>query len=246
MLRRTLLALFLCAGPAAADTALVAVAANYATAAETQAAAFSAASGHQITLTTGSTGKLYAQIGEGAPYDALLSADAATPARIEAEGAGVAGTRFTYAVGALALWSPDPARIGADPLAALTDPGLRHLAIANPDLAPYGVAAKQALEALGLWQTVQPRIVTGENIGQTNAMVASGAAEAGFVALSAVADDTGGSRWLVPQDLFQPIRQDAVLLAHGAGNPAARGFLDWLKTPEAQAINTRFGYAAAP
>jgi len=246
MLRAPLIALLFCATPAAGEMALVAVAANYAGAAEAQAQAFAAASGHQITLTTGSTGKLYAQIGAGAPFDVLLSADAATPARLEAEGAAVAGTRFTYALGALVLWSPDHALIGADPVAALASPDLRHLAIANPALAPYGVAAEQTLEALGLWQQVQGRLVMGENIGQTYAMVASGAASAGFVALSAVVSEDQGSRWLVPQELFQPIQQDAVLLRHGANNAAARGFLDWLKTPQAQTISASFGYAALP
>lgn len=245
MLRAVVLTVLLIPGAAAAETALVAVAANYAGAAEAQARAFFAASGHEITLSTGSTGKLYAQILAGAPFDVLLAADAASPQMLEAAGAGAAGTRFTYALGALVLWSPDPARIGADPVAALRDAGLRHLAIANPDLAPYGAAARQALEALDIWQAVQDRIVQGENVGQTHALVATGAAEAGFVALSAVPPEAGGSRWQVPQALFAPIRQDALLLAHGAGNPAARGFLDWLQGPQAQQINAAFGYGAA-
>lgn len=244
-MRRALLALLLLAAPANAETALVAVAANYAAAAEAQAEAFAAASGHTITLTTGATGKLYAQIGAGAPYDALLSADAATPARLEAEGKGVAGSRFGYATGALVLWSPDPAQIGPDPVASLDAPGLRHLAIANPDLAPYGAAARETLQALGQWEAMQGRLVMGENIGQTYSMVATGAAEAGFVALSALLAEPGGSLWRVPQELFRPIRQEAVLLAHGAENAAAIGFLAWLKTPEAAAINARFGYGGA-
>lgn len=235
----------LLATPAHAETALIAVAANYAAAAEAQGAAFAAASGHQITLTTGSTGKLFAQIDAGAPYDAMLAADAATPARLEADGHAVAGTRFAYATGELVLWSPDPARLGADPVASLSDPGLRHLAIANPDLAPYGVAARETLQSLGLWDVLQPRLVLGENVGQAYSMAATGAASAGFVAASAVVGDGIGSRWQVPQALHAPIRQDAVLLAHGAGNAAVTGFLAWLKTPEAAAINARFGYGAA-
>jgi len=150
MLNPRLFALLFFATPAAADTALFAVAANYATAAEAQAAAYKVVSGHDIQLTTGSTGKLYAQIGAGAPFDAMLSADAATPERLEAEGLAVAGSRFTYALGALVLWSLDPALIGPDPMVTLTNPDLHHLAIANPELAPYGVAAKQALDSLGL------------------------------------------------------------------------------------------------
>lgn len=245
MLNARLLALLFFATPAAGDTALFAVAANYATAAEAQAAAYKAASGHDIQLTTGSTGKLYAQIGAGAPYDAMLSADAATPARLEAEGQAVAGSRFTYALGALVLWSPDPALIGPDPAVSLTDPRLRHLAIANPELAPYGIAAQQALQSLGLWGVLTAQMVLGENIGQTYAMVATGGAEAGFVALSALAGDMQGSRWQVPQELFEPIRQDAVLLLHGADNAAAKGFLDWLASPAAEPINATFGYATA-
>lgn len=245
MFRTLILAVLLMPGAALAETALVAVAANYAGAAQAQALAFGSASGHEIALTTGSTGKLYAQILAAAPFDILLAADATTPAKLEAAGAGVAGSRFTYALGALVLWSLDPGRIGADPGAALRDPGLRHLAIANPELAPYGTAAQQALQALGEWEALQGRIVMGENVGQAHALVATGAAEAGFVALSAAPPEAGGSRWLVPQALFAPIRQDALLLAHGAENPAAQAFLDWLKTSEAQAINAAFGYGVA-
>ncbi len=245
MLNPRLFALLFFATPAAADTALFAVAANYATAAEAQAAAYKVVSGHDIQLTTGSTGKLYAQIGAGAPFDAMLSADAATPERLEAEGLAVAGSRFTYALGALVLWSLDPALIGPDPMVTLTNPDLHHLAIANPELAPYGVAAKQALDSLGLSDGLIAQMVVGENIGQTYAMVATGGAEAGFVALSALAEDTAGSRWQVPQELFEPIRQDAVLLVHGADNAAARGFLEWLASPAAEPINASFGYANA-
>jgi len=232
---------------ARADTALAAVAANFAETAEALLPAFREATGHDVQLTTGSTGKLYAQIGAGAPFDLLLSADAATPARLLDEGNAVAGTAFTYAMGRLTLWSADPDRIGADGRAALKDPDLRFVAIANPDLAPYGVAARETLQSLGLWETLQPGIVMGQNIGQANAMVATGAAEVGFVALSAVLSPrtgTNGSRWDVPQELFAPIRQDAVLLRHGADNPAAQAFLDHLRTPGAAAVIDRFGYGA--
>jgi molybdate transport system substrate-binding protein len=235
------------AGPLAAraDSALAAVAANFAETAGALLPAFRETTGHDVQLTTGSTGKLYAQIGAGAPFDLLLSADAATPARLLEDGKAVAGTDFTYAVGRLTLWSPDPDRIGADGRAALKDPDLRFVAIANPDLAPYGVAARETLQSLGLWEVLQPRIVMGQNIGQTNSMVATGAAELGFVALSAVLSPrtgTKGSRWDVPQELFAPIRQDAVLLRHGADNAAAQAFLDYLRTPGAAAVIERFGY----
>src|SRR6056297_3889884 len=233
---------------ARADTALAAIAANFAETAEALVPAFREATGHDVQVTTGSTGKLYAQIGAGAPFDLMLSADAATPARLLDEGNAVAGTDFTYSMGRLSLWSADPDRIGEDGRAALEDPELRFVAIANPDLAPYGVAARETLQSLGLWETLQPKIVMGQNIGQTHSMVATGAAEVGFVALSALLGSrsgNSGSRWVVPQDLFEPIRQDAVLLDHGAENEAARAFLDFLRTPEATEVIGRFGYRAA-
>ncbi len=230
---------------ARAGTALAAVAANFVETAEVLLPAFRAATGHDLQLTTGSTGKLYAQISEGAPFDLLLSADTATPARLLAERNAVEGTDFTYALGRLALWSADPERIGEDGRAALEDPALRFVAIANPDLAPYGVAARETLQSLGLWDALQPKIVMGQNIGQTNSIVVTGAAELGFVALSAVLSPrtkNKGSRWDVPQDIFTPIRQDAVLLNPGVDNAAARAFLEFLRSPEAAEVIDRFGY----
>lgn len=243
----TLFAATLIARPIAAqaETALAAVAANFAETAEALLPAFRESTGHDLELTTGSTGKLYAQIGAGAPFDILLSADAATPARLLDEGNAVAGSAFTYAVGRLTLWSTEPSRIGGDGRAVLEDPNLRFVAIANPDLAPYGVAAREALTSLGLWDALQPKVVMGQNIGQTNSMVASGAAEVGFVALSAVLSprtENKGSRWDVPQEMYAPIRQDAVLLNPGADNAAAQAFLDFLRTPEAAEVIDRFGY----
>ena len=235
----------LTATSAHADEALVAVAANFAGAVEAIGAEFSKDTGHTIQVTTGATGKLYAQIGEGAPFAILLSADAKTPAKLEEESKAVAGTRFTYAVGKLSLWSADPGRVGADPKAALTASDTLHVAIANPDLAPYGVAAREALTALGLWETIQPKIVMGENIGQTFSMVDSGAAQMGFVATSAVeapGKEPKGSRYDVPQELFKSIRQDAVLLKAGTGNAAAIAFLDYLKGDKAKGIIASFGY----
>jgi molybdate transport system substrate-binding protein len=158
----------------------------------------------------------------------------------------VPGSRFTYATGRLSLWSADPHRIGEDAAAALTDPGTLYIAIANPDLAPYGVAAREAMQSLGVWDEVQAKIVMGQNIGQTFSMVASGAAQVGFVASSAL-DGPGiaprGSRLDIPQEIFTPIRQDAVLLKAGADNPAAVGFMDFLGDETARDIARSFGYA---
>ena len=230
---------------ARADEALVAVAANFAGAVEAIGKQFTKDAGHTLQVATGATGKLYAQISEGAPFAILLSADAKTPARLEEEGHAVPGTRFTYAVGKLSLWSADADRIGADPKAALTAPTTLHVAIANPDLAPYGVAAHEALTAMGLWETIQPKIVMGENIGQTFSMVDAGAAQMGFIATSAVeipGSAAKGSHYDVPQELFTPIRQDAVLLKAGEGNKAAIAFLEYLKSDKARTIIASFGY----
>ncbi len=235
-------------GAARAEDTLVAVAANFAEVVDALQPDFGQATGHRLTAITASTGTLYAQIARGAPFDVLLSADVRTPERLAAEGAGVPGTRFTYAVGRLTLWSSDPARIAGDGAAALRDPELRHIAIANPDLAPYGVAAREALRSLGLWEALRPKLVMGQNIGQTHSMVATGNAALGFVALSAVVSPRAkvrGSRWDVPQKLYSPIRQDALLLRAGAGNAAARAFLDFLKSAEAQAVIKRYGYGLA-
>ncbi|MFM2355766.1 MAG: hypothetical protein RLZZ528_1502 [Pseudomonadota bacterium] len=227
--------------PAGAGEALVAVATNFANAAETLAAEYEAESGDRITFTAGATGKLYAQITQGAPFDAFLSADQKTPARIEAEGAGVAGTRFAYATGTLALWSADPARDLSDPVAALT--GATHVAIANPELAPYGQAAVETLAHLGVSEAVAAKIVTAENIGQAYSLVATGAADIGLVASSSViAGGNLGAVWPVPADHHGPIRQDAILLVHGKDNDAARGFLAYLASDAAARTIAAFGY----
>ncbi|MEC9346511.1 MAG: molybdate ABC transporter substrate-binding protein [Pseudomonadota bacterium] len=231
--------------PARAGETLVAVAANYAAAARATAELFAEHGGHQAIITTGSTGKLFAQIAAGAPFEVLLAADTATPERLEREDLAVQGSRFTYATGRLALWSADPAAIGSDGRAVLASDAYRHIAIANPDLAPYGVAAREALRAMGLWDLVQPRIVMGQNIGQTFALVRSGNAELGLVAWSALRElekDESGSTWVVPSGLHPPIRQDAVLLTRGADNPAARAFLAFLRGTDARAIAADYGY----
>ncbi|GAB4360531.1 MAG: molybdate ABC transporter substrate-binding protein [Immundisolibacter sp.] len=240
------LALCLLLGPATsasvgAAEATAAVAANFAAAMERLESAFEQASGHRLTVVFGSSGKLAAQVQQGAPFDVFLSADVERPVALQAAGFALPDSRFTYAIGRLALWSPDPQAFN-DGAAYLATGRFRHLAIANPALAPYGKAAQQALQALGVWAAVQDRIVRAGNIGQTYAMVAGGATQAGFVALAQLTDDTPGSRWPVPQELHAPIRQDAVLLLHGRDNPAARAFLDYLRSPPARAVITAQGY----
>lgn len=248
MLKRLIVAAVLAVAttlPARAGEVLVAVAANFAEVVEELKPAFEKSSGHTLQATTGSTGKLYAQIKAGAPFQLLLSADAKTPELLESENAGAPGSRFTYAVGKLTLWSSDPSRISADGAFALRASDVRHIAIANPDLAPYGAAAREVLQALGLWDTLKSKIVMGQNIGQTHAMVATGNAQLGFVALSAVLGPRAtdkGSRWDVPQNLFKPIQQDVILLNAGRGSDAAVAFLAFLKTPEARAVIERYGY----
>lgn len=243
MVMRFLLALALLLAPAAAqaETALIAVAANFAKPAERLIQGFAAESGHQIEVSTGSTGNLAAQIRNGAPFTLFLSADERRPAELEAEGLAVAGSRFTYAVGKLVLWGPDPRWVVIDPATSLNDPELKRLAIANPELAPYGRAAEEVLTALGVWEAVEPKLVRGEDIAQTYQFVASGNAELGFVALSQVLD-ASGSRWEVPQDLYTPIRQQAALLKRGEGNAAAKAFLDYLRSEPAREVLRAAGY----
>lgn len=229
---------------AKADTALVAVAANFADAAKAIEAAFEAGDTHQIDITTGATGKLYAQVKAGAPFDILLSADQKTPQNLAAEGLAVGGSGFTYAIGKLALYSSDATLLaGKDGAAVVAEGKFRHLAVANPELAPYGAAADAFLKSLFLKERVQDRIVTGENIGQAFTMVQTGAAELGFVAYSQVLKEgAAGSFWLVPQSLYPSIKQDAVLLQHGADNAAAKAFLAFLKTDAALAVMHAHGY----
>ena len=229
--------------------AIVAVAANFTVVVRELTPAFEEQSGHTLAVVIGSTGKLYAQIKNGAPFQILLAADQARPERLEAEGGAVAGTRFTYAVGRLTLWSADPGLIGGDPRAVFASEKVKHIAIANPELAPYGIAAKETLQWLGLWEALQAKIVMGENIGQTFTMVATGNAEAGFVALSAVLAQEAraggvqkGSRWDVPAEAYSPIRQDAVLLKAGENSEAAKAFLSFLRSDAALAVIKRYGY----
>ncbi len=222
----------------------VAVAANFTAPAQQIAAEFERQTGHRAALSFGATGKFYAQISNGAPFEVFLSADDTTPAKLEKEGQTVAGSRFTYAIGALALWSARTAFVDAQG-EVLQSGSFKHLAIANPKTAPYGAAAIETLTRLKLLDAIQPKFVQGENIAQTFQFVSTGNAELGFVALSQITKDgklTGGSAWIVPGDLHEPIRQDAVILARGQDNPATAAFMDYLKTPRAHAIITFFGY----
>lgn len=242
---RPFLALVLCViGLAAqAETATVAVATNFLPLAQRLGADFGAASGHDLVFVGGATGKLAAQIRAGAPFELFLSADADAPAKLERDGLAVAGTRATYATGRLVLWAP---RGGPQDSARDILQAAQHVAIANPDLAPYGRAARQAIAHLGLTALTKGKIVTGQNIGQTFALVQSGAAGAGFVAAAATLDPPlPGRLWPVPQDAHDPIRQDAVLLARGRDNAAAQDFLAYLLAPGTQAAIAAAGYAVA-
>ncbi|MBF0261012.1 MAG: molybdate ABC transporter substrate-binding protein [Magnetococcales bacterium] len=241
---RIFVALLLMGDVAHAAEVRVAVAANFSTPAQQIAAAFTAATGHKVTLSAGSTGKLYAQIKNGAPFDALLAADAETPAKLETEGVGVAGSRFVYATGRLILWSKRAGWVD-DQGEVLAKGAFEHLAIADPKLAPYGAAAIEVLEKRGLLETLRPRFVQGENIAQVHPFVVSGNAELGFLALSQVMREgkiTEGSAWIVPAGLHRPIHQEAILLTKGRNNPAARDWLDHLRGEMARSVMRAFGY----
>jgi molybdate transport system substrate-binding protein len=236
------------AAPAFAGQVHVAVAANFAEPLKQLAIDFEKTSGHTLTMSAGSTGKLYAQIRHGAPMDVFLSADEATALRLEQDGLAVPGTRFTYAIGRLILWSAAPD--GVDPLGRVLHSGqFRTLAIAAPKLAPYGAAAIETLDKLGLRNATAKKLVYGESIGQVYGFVASGNAELGFVALSQVWTQgrlRNGSGWLVPTHMHRPLRQDAQLLSHGRDNPAASALLTFLKTDKARLVIRQFGYDIAP
>ena len=229
---------------ASADEVKVAVASNFTGPMQAISALFERDTGHKPSLAFGSTGKFYAQIVNGAPFEVVLAADDETPARLANEAGGVSGTSFTYAVGKLVLWSADPKRVD-DMGEVLKKGGFRHLAIANPKTAPYGSAAVQTMTKLGVFEMLKPTFVQGENIAQTHQFVATGAAELGFVAYSQVVKDGrigSGSGWLVPANLHEPIRQDAILLAKGKDKPAAIALLDYLKGEKAQTVIKSFGY----
>lgn len=234
----------LLAGAASAEEVLVAVAANFAAPMQDIAAAFEKDTGHKAQLAFGSSGKFYAQIRNGAPFHVLLSADDRIPAELERGRRTVPGTRFTYAIGKLALWSAKEGMVDSRG-DVLRKGDFKHLAIANPKVAPYGTAAIEVLERLSLFNAVRPKLVQGENIAQTYQFAASGNAELGFVAVSQITRDgklIHGSAWMVPDNLHAPIRQDAVILASGRGNAAARALMTYLKSDKAKAIIRAYGY----
>ena len=240
----SVVAVMTCLGTAHAGEVQVAVAANFAGPMEKLAAQFQKETGHKAVVASGATGKFYAQIRNGAPFEVLLSADDETPARLEAEGRVVAKTRFTYAVGRLVLWSARASYVDATG-AVLKTGDFTHLAIANPKTAPYGAAAVAVIDKLGLTARLQPRLVQGENIAQAFQFASTGNAELGFVAQAQVWRDgkfTAGSGWIVPATMHAPIRQDAALLTRGAKNPAAQALLDYLRTDKAKALIRAYGY----
>ena len=238
------LPLFLLFSQCSAAEVQVAVAANFAVPMKQIADEFSKGTGHKAILAMGSTGKFYAQIVNGAPFDVFLAADDETPARLVKEGAAIEDTRFTYATGRLVLWSARPQLVD-EKAAILRHQNFRHLAIAAPRLSPYGAASVQALTHMGMLTPLQSKLVTGDSIGQVFSMVSSGNAELGFVAMSQVFEAgllKSGSAWVVPASLHGSLRQDAVLLMRAKNNPAALQLLAFLKSAQAKAIMSSFGY----
>ena len=239
-----MISLFCFASSTYAAEVSVALAANFSAPMQKIAAAFEQDTGHKAVLSTGATGKFYAQIRHGAPFQLLLAADQTTPERLEREGLAVAGTRFTYAIGQLVLWSTEPGLVDAEG-AVLRSERFTRIALADPKLAPYGAAALETLDKLGLRQQLQSKFVQGENIAQTYQFVASGNAPLGFVALSQVFADgriREGSAWIVPAELHSPLLQDAVILKAGADNPAALALADYLRGEKARSIMQSYGY----
>lgn len=229
---------------AEADEVQVAVAANFLAPLQEIAKSFEKETGHQTLITSGATGQLFTQIQHGAPFEVMISADAKTPKKLVKNELALADSQFTYARGKLVLWSVDPALVDASG-AVLKTGKFKHLAIANPKTAPYGTAAMEALDKLGLTASLKSKLVEGDNISQAKQFVDTGNAEVGFVALSQIYKNgkiTKGSAWVVPLDLYAPIYQDAVLLKKGEDNPAATALLNYLKSDKAKAIMTTYGY----
>lgn len=227
-----------------ADTLKVAVASNFTRAMEEISTRFQQQSGHQLQIAYGSSGKFYAQIQHGAPFQVFLSADQAKPAALIKNGLALADSRFSYAIGALALWSQDEQLVD-NKAKVLTTSNFTKLAIANPKLAPYGAAAMQTLTKLGLNNQLQDKLVLGENISQTYQFVVTGNAQLGFVALSQVMAEgtvSKGSFWPVPAELHDPIKQDAVLLKNAENSPVAQAFIEYLQSEEARQIIEKYGY----
>lgn len=238
---RSLIALVLLVFSSAltAAEARVAVAANFAAPMKVLAMRFEAQSGHRLALSFGASGQLFAQIVHGAPFQVFLSADEDKPRRLEARGLAVPGSRFTYALGRLVLWSP---RAGDDPRARLAAGEFRRLALANPKIAPYGAAARDWLQGVGLWARLRGRLAMGQSVTQAFQYARAGQADLALVAAAQVRD-AGGTVWPVPADRHRPLRQEAVLLARGADDAAARALLDYLRSPAARSLIAEFGYA---
>jgi molybdate transport system substrate-binding protein len=224
-----------------AETVNVAVAANFTDAATEIAAAFAQSTDHEAKLSFGATGQFYTQITQGAPFEVFLAADDERPTLAVQEGYGVEGTVFTYAIGQLVLYSAEAGKVTGPE--TLKGGDFQKLAIANPETAPYGAAAVETMKALEVYDSLAPKIVQGQNIGQAYQFVDTGNAEVGFVALGQVSQTDAGSRWIVPQDLYEPIKQDAVLLKNGQNNSAAVAFLEFLKGDDASSIIEKYGYA---
>lgn len=239
-----LLALSLTCSVLRAADANVAVAANFTGPMEKIAPEFEKATGHKLVVAYGTVGKFYAQVKNGAPFDVLVSADDETPIRLEKDGLAIPESRFTYAIGKLVLWSAKPGIVD-DKGEVLKRGDFLHLAVANPKLAVYGAAAVDAMKKLGVYERLEPRFVLGENISQAYQFAATGNAELGFIALSQIYKDghyTAGSHWMVPPSLYPQIRQDAVLLTRGKGNPAAEALLTYLKSDAAKKVIRTHGY----
>lgn len=229
---------------ALAAEAQVAVAANFAEPIKAVAAVLEKTTGHTLKISTGASGAVYTQIRNGAPFDVFLSADNERPELLEKDGLAQPGTRFTYATGKLVLWSVKPGRVDGQG-AVLKAADLGKVAFANPKTAPYGAAAVQVLDKLGLKDAVAPKLVQGESIGQTFNFVKTGNADVGFVAMSQVLSAgrlKEGSMWVIPQASYDPIRQDAVLLKKGADNEAAKALLQLLKSPNVKDLIRSYGY----
>jgi len=236
------LALGLLAPATKAGEAKVAVAANFTNAAKEIAALFETSTSDKAVFSFGSTGQLYTQISQGAPFEVFLAADQERPKKAVADDLAVPGTLFTYATGKIVLYSREPGVVNGE--AILKTAAFNKIAIANPVTAPYGAAAVQAMKALGVYDALSAKFVQGNNIAQSFQFVDSGNAAVGFVALSQIALHDKGSRWIVPETLYSPIAQDAVLLKRGAENPVARAFLAFLKGPEARAVKEKYGYGS--
>jgi molybdate transport system substrate-binding protein len=231
---------WLAAGPAQAAEINVAVAANFTEPAKEIAAAFKLKTGHDAVLSFGSSGQFYSQITQGAPFHVLLSADDARPKKLIEDGLAEPESRFTYAIGKLVLWSKTPNLVNGEQ--TFKTASFAKLSICSPGAAPYGAAAIEVMKSLHVYEALQPKLVEGATITQAYQFVETGNAELGFVALSQLKGSEIGSRWLVPQELYTPIRQDAVLLKSGAADQAASAFISFLKTPEARAIIEKYGY----